>query len=267
MHEGPNFRLTLREGLPAPYPLRPRTTDVVQGEIANCPIAALMVAMAHARPANLSQILGQHHPGPLLSKRRDEEIFRYWSDAYYDVVFPGRATATRITPFVYYDDGQVKYASTPSGPGWPSYIEKAYAVFKSGGGQGGSGGSYNRLNEKTSLTDPPGLGEVMQELIGGFDVLDFKGNQFIDARRNARPMTAADIAAVAGRAGRRPTVAPSISNGAERFGSPAVISSHGYAVLGYAAGKVRLQNPHGGPEQMISAANFRHAFQGIWQAV
>ena len=116
-----------------------------------------------------------------------------------------------------------------------------------------------------SIGGPPHLGEVMQDVIGGFDVLDLVGGQFIDARRNGRAAAAGDVQAMAQRAGGRPTVAPSIANGAEQFG---IVSNHGFAVLGFRNG-VRLRNPWGGAgaEVTISVANFRQAFQGIWQAV
>lgn len=257
--------LTLRVGQVAPNPLAPRPTDVIQGQISACPIAAVMVALAHARPANLTRMLGPHQAGPVLSKRRDDEIFRYWADHFYNVVFPGRGAATRITPIVYFDDQQVQYASTPNGAGWPSYIEKAYAVWKSRGGQGGSGGDYSKLALDGTITGPPDLGEVVRDLIGGFDVLDFAGNQFVDSHRNGRQLTAGDIEAMARLAGRRPTVAPSIPAGAEQF---RIVSNHGYAVLGFGNG-VRLRNPWGGngADVRISVADFRRAFQGIWQAV
>ena len=257
--------LALRAGPLAPNPLQPRPGDVVQGDIAACPIAAVMVAMAHARPAALSRMLGPHRAGPILSKRRDDQIFRHWSDHYYEVVFPGRGTPTRITPFVYFNDQQVQYASMPGGAGWPSYIEKAYAVFKSGGGRGGSGGDYTRLALGMTIGGPPTLNDVMRDLIGGFDVLDLPGDQFFDSRGNVRAAVAGDIQAMAARAGGRPTVGPSIANGAERFG---IVSNHGYAVLGYQNG-VRLRNPWGGAgaTSTISVATFRQAFQGIWQAL
>jgi hypothetical protein len=157
-----------------PSPLTARKEDVIQGDIAACPIAAVMVAMAQARPSNLNRILGAPIRGTVISKRRDREIFDLWSEFYYDVTFPGRGTATRISPQVYAKDGSVKYARTPTGAGWPSYIEKAYAVWKSRGGQGGSGGDYTRLDLRVSLLDPPSLNEVMNDLIGKIDVLDHK---------------------------------------------------------------------------------------------
>jgi hypothetical protein len=257
--------LELQEGPMVPSPLAARPEDVVQGAIAACPIAAVMTAMAGARPANLGRILGPPQNDDVFSKRRDDEIFRYWTRFYYDVTFPGRGSPTRISPMVYVQDGAVQYASSPGGAGWPSYIEKAYAVWKSGGGQGGSGGDYTRLDLQISLTAPPNLGQVMRDLIGPFDVLDQDGNQFIDAQRNARPLRPGDVAAVAARAGRRPTVAPTIAAGADRFG---LVSSHAYAVLGFRAG-VRVRNPWGGPgaTSTISVAIFRQAFRGMWQAV
>jgi hypothetical protein len=239
----------------------------VQGDIDACPIVAVMVAMAHARPASLGRMLA-HQAALVLSRRREDPILRYPSGYYYDVVFPGRGSPTRITPWVYFNDQQVQYASTPGGAGWPSYIEKAYAVWKSRGGREEYGGDYTRLSSN-SLGGPPTLNDVIRDLIGKFDALDLNNNQFIDSHGNPRAVApgdiAGEIAAMAGRARRRPTVAPSIPNGAEQF---KIVSHHGYAVLGFRNG-VRLRNPWGGERALstISVADFRKAFQGIWQAV
>jgi hypothetical protein len=257
--------LTLRAGPLAPDPLAARPTDVVQGSISACPIAAVMVALAHARPANLGRMLGQRQKGPLLSKRRDDQIYGLWSDFYYDVVFPGRGSATRITPFVYFDDQNVQYASTPNGAGWPSYIEKAYAVWKSGGGRGGSGGDYSKLDLQGTFGGPPTVDEVVRDLIGAMDTLLFASDQFFRSDGGARDIADGDIERMARSAGRRPTIAASIATGAEQF---SIVSNHGYAILGFGNG-VRLRNPWGGggAESVISVARFRQAFQGIWQAV
>jgi hypothetical protein len=261
--------LKLKEGPIAPSPLNPRLDDVIQGDIAACPIAAVMIALANARPANLGRILGARQPGPVLSKRRDEEIFGYWSDHFYDVTFPGRRTATRITPYVYFAGQQVQYASMPGGAGWPSYIEKAYAVWKSHGGQGGSGGDYSRIAQRMSVTDPPDLTEVMRDLIGPTDVLDFSQRLFIEPDGSARAIRDDDVQKMASRAGARPTVAPSNPAGAEDVHA-ALVSNHGFAILGWSNG-VRLRNPWGAtspvnPSPVVTVAQFRRAFQGIWQA-
>jgi hypothetical protein len=158
--------LTLRIGQPASDPLRPRPEDVVQGAIAACPIAAVMVALAYSRPANLNVMLGPPLKITVLSKRKDEEVFSYWSDWCYDVKFPRAPSAIRVTPMLYFDDSMVQYAATPNGAGWPSYIEKAYAVWKSGGIARGSGGDYSRLALRRSLIDTPTLGEVLEDLVG-----------------------------------------------------------------------------------------------------
>jgi len=255
--------LELRAGPIEPTPLHPRIEDVVQGEIAACPIAAVMVALAHARPPDLDRILGRPQAGPVLSKRRGDQIFRHWSDQVYDVTFPGRGPVTRITPYVYFEEQKVKYASTPGGPGWPSYIEKAYAVLKSHGGQGGSGGDYSELDLDGGRA--PTLNDVMKDLIGKIDVLHFGQQQFFGSKGTSRPMADGDILAMARQAGRRPTVGPSIPTGAGH----GIEDNHGYAILGVDTTGIRLRNPWGGAGATfsISVAVYRQEFQGVFQAV
>lgn len=241
----------------------PKPTDVVQGQIAACPIAAVMVAMAHARPDLVTAMLGSPKAGPILSKREGDEIFNLWSDQFLEISFPGRGQPTPVTPWVYFDGQDVEFASTPNGPGWPSYIEKAYAVWKSPKSLG-QGGSYSRLElTQGGVLGPPTLNDVMKDLIGPFDVL-----RFVDDQLNPRAaLKNSDIIKFAADAGRLPTVAPSLPDDSieTRFG---IIPKHGFAVLGANKDSLILRNPHGGPgaRQIIPLSFCRKAFHGLWQA-
>ena len=257
--------LKLVAGPITPSPFTARAEDVMQGAIAACPLAAVMVALARARPSNLHRMLGAPQRATVLSKRSASKSFDLKSGFYYDVVFPGRGTATRISPLVYVAGDIVRYARTPSGAGWPSYIEKAYAVWKSGGGRSGSGGTYTPLAFSTSKPGPRELGTVMGDLIGEFDVLDHARKLFIAPSGVARTMGAGDIAAMARRSPRRPTAAPTFPRLA---GKARVRADHTYAVIGYRKG-VTLRDPWGGAgaTMTVSVAEFEESFHGIWQAV
>lgn len=250
-------RSDLREGAAVADPLNPRPTDVVQGQIAACPIAAGMVAMAHARPAALRAVLGAAAPDDVLSKRDSDEIFRHWSTFYFTVRFR-TGSPLRVTPFVYAHDGQITYASTPNGAGWPSYIEKAYAVYR-------GRNSYNRLDKGTSLNPVPDGGRVMEDLAGRPDLAFMTTGRFFRSQGGDVELTATILADMLGRAERRPTIAGTITQGAEAHG---VVSDHAYAVLRYRQGRVTLRNPWGGAnaEVRITLAAFRQAFQAAWQS-
>lgn len=268
-------RVKLRSGPIVPSPFTPLYADVVQGAIAACPIAAVMVALARARPTKLRQILGSPLKGPVLSKRRDDEIYNLWADQYYAVRFELHQQPIDITPYVYFDEQEVQYAKTPGGAGWPSYIEKAYAVWKSKGGQGGSGGDYTRLAKGMSLGGPPTLTEVMLDVIGPTEILDLAPGRdlFFDASGNSRAASTTEIERMATQAASRPTVAPTNTVGAEQVHSD-LVDDHGFAILGFDARAklIRLRNPWGSngsknPEPRVTVSQYRRAFQGIWQAV
>lgn len=241
----------------------PRPTDVVQGQIGACPIAAVMVAMAHARPDLVTAMLGSPKAGPILSMREGDEIFNLWSDQFLEINFPGRGRPTPVTPWVYFDGQDVEYAATPTGPGWPSYIEKAYAVWKSPSSMG-LGGSYSRLElTQGGALGPPTLNDVMNDLIGRIDVLRFVDDQL--SPLDAATLTNSQIIRFARDAGRLPTVAPSLPD--PKIARFNIIPKHGYAVLGSNSASLVLRNPHGGQgaRQIIPINHCRKAFHGLWQ--
>jgi hypothetical protein len=248
----------LKEVPPAPNPLQPRLDDVVQGQIAACPIAAAMVAAAHARPSVITGVLGPPISETVLSKRASDEIFRYWSSTIYTVRFRHGAPV-RVTPVLYFAGNDVHYAKTPQGPGWPSFIEKGYAIFR-------GGNSYNRLNIGTALHPVPDGGKVMDDLVGSPDMAHIAGGRFYAHGGGDQTLTDQLLQAMLARASRRPTIAGSIANGAEQFDS--IVSNHAYAVLRFASGVVHLRNPWGDASatRTVSFQNFKRAFQAVWQA-
>lgn len=249
-------RFELKSFNPPAHPLVVRAADVVQGQIAACPIAAVMVATAHARPDRIQALLGPPQAGVVLSKRRDDEIFRFWSSTTYQVRFR-RGPATTVTPVVYYDDRQVAYARTQDAPGWPSLVEKAYAIWR-------GGNSYNGLNQGTTLGPPPDAQMVLEDLSGPSDMADIIGGRFFPNASTERALTDTDLSGMANRGSRRPTIAGSLLHGTTR----GVVSNHAYAVLRWRNGRVVLRNPWGGPgaEVTLTLTEIRANFRALWQA-
>lgn len=247
----------LQSFVPPPDPVAVSRTDVVQGAIAACPIAAVMVATAHARPGRIRALLGPQRPGIALSKRADDEIFRFWSDVTYCVTFTGGGDHT-VTPVVYFDGADVTYASTPTGPGWPSLIEKAYAIFR-------GSNSYARLDKGTTLTPVPDARTVLGDVVGPSDMAHIASDRLFTANATDRALTDADLIAMARRATTRPTIAASVAAGAV---AP-VISDHGYAVLRWDGRRVVLRNPWGGAgaEFALTISELKASFQAVLQAV
>lgn len=257
-------RLEVRRVTPPPSPLVVRPRDVMQGDLAGCPVVAALAAIAHSRPARISHMLGRPTVAEVWAHRTGDII--RWTDAYYDVRFPGRAGTVRITDLAYHRNGRPLYASTPSGGGWPSLIEKAYAAWKGRG----RGGSYSNLDKRVS-SQPPGGGDVICDFVGRHDMADITGQRFytgVDCRtREAddRALSAiADLGAMASRARRRPTIAAS-RPGSRRHG---IVDDHAYAVLGGNRRRIRLLNPWGGPGaiRVMAMEEFAHEFTAVWQA-
>jgi hypothetical protein len=250
-------RVELREVGPAPEPFQPRPTDVVQGQIAACPIAAAMVAAASARPDVLVRTLGPQRAETVLSKRRDDAIFRYWSSITYNVTFRS-GTPVRVTPVLYFGGQDVWYATTPHGPGWPSFIEKGYAIFR-------GNNSFNRLDLGTSLHPVPDGGKVMRDLVGPPDMAHLSGGRFYPNGGADQALDDQLLVAMLGRSAQRPTIAGSLLAGAQG----GIVNNHAYAVLRYAAGFAHLRNPWGGTgaDVRVSLADFKRSFQVVWQSL
>lgn len=250
-------RLTLR-AVQLTLPQRFRKEDVVQGQVAACPIAAAMVAIAHAKPGLLRQILGQPQRGDYCSKRRQDSDCQFRLHTVLAVRFLRHRQPIRVTPVLYFDGRQPAYAHTPEGPGWPSYIEKAYAIWR-------GRNSYSRLDQRMGLMPPPGPRKILQDLVGPTDMAHFASNRFYPATGFDSPLSDRIVLRLLRRTQRRPTIAATLTEGAEHFG---LISNHAYAVLRYHAHRVQIRNPWGdsSAERWIRMRDFKRAFQAMLQA-
>ncbi|MGV9612194.1 C2 family cysteine protease [Nocardia xishanensis] len=248
----------LRSVEPPTHPLVVRYTDVVQGRIANCPIAAVMAATAHARPDRIRQLLGAPQVGDVWSIRRRPNAIFHWSTVTYHVRFTSGAAKT-VTPVLYHREDQVAYARTPNGPGWPSMVEKAYAIWK-------GNNSYQNLEEDSGLRPGPDAQTVLADLVGPSDMAYIANDKLFHARGGQTTLRDEHLIAIAQRALHRPTIAGSVEHGA----ADGIISNHAYAVLRWdrTAKRVVMRNSaeYGAADPRLTIAQLRANFQAVWQA-
>lgn len=243
----------------APDASAPKAQDVVQGAIANCPIAATMTALAHATPKKVTAMLGPANKVNVLSKRRNEDKFSHKSSFCYSVKFHGNSKKVQISPVLYFAGSDVQYAGSPGGVGWPSYIEKAYAVWR-------GRGSYSRLEGESSLVDPPSANQVMKDCVGRIDYVDLENSHFYPDKGGDEPLKVRKLVDLLGKAASQPTIAASHPNNAKKY---KIINFHGYAVMRITKkSMVHLRNPHGGSgaDVQISLKDFQSAFIAVLQA-
>jgi hypothetical protein len=197
-----------------PFPKDPVYSEVEQGYLLNCPIPAVMAAIAHVKdgPAKLrtmiTEVKGviQSERNPNLSELYDKEPFKkevYQSARIFEVSF---ATAkVKVTPWIFYDQrkaspGSIVYGSSTLGAPWPSILEKAYAAAY-------SNNSYNGLDNATAET-------VLQNMYGA-------GRQ--------EPIATGNLAKILEGHGKHPTIVGSLNNQPDA----AITGNHAFAVVGF----------------------------------
>ncbi|WP_169811115.1 hypothetical protein [Nocardia amamiensis] len=250
-------RVQLRSIDPPGYPYRVHYADVIQGKIDTCAIAAIMVAIAHTRPRLIGERLpGEPRTGVVLSKRAADEIYKYWSDVTYWVRFT-TGLGVLVTPVLYYHGQyEVAYASTLHGPGWPSLVEKAYAILK--------GNSYNNLDRERSLRPVPSALAILTDLVGPSDTADLVSDSLINRWKQSRALKDSDLIRIADQARHRPTVATSYDHGTQ----DGITAGHTYAVIRWRRGRMILHNPTGSPDvPQLTLDQLRASFSAVHQAL
>lgn len=237
----------------------PRPHEVIQGQVANSPLAVVLVAMAHARPQMLCDMITEHRAA-VFSRLVSDARCRWWTDRLYAVQFR-RHAPVRLSSLLYHSaDGLLMYARTPNGVGWVSFIEKAYAVLR-------GSNSYNGLNDTTPLHQPPSADQVMDDLVGPHDGLDLGHNRVFFRNGQERTLTPGHLQHIVEQAGRMPTIAVALDTDVP---VPGIVARHGYGVLGVVgtSNMVRLYHPHGGPDAhvVLSLTDFGRAFKAVLQA-
>jgi hypothetical protein len=232
----------------------PSERDVKQGELANCPIAAILAALAHTAG-------GRRHIDSMITeyvrtqvkttfskdvlatlsakiddpdyKRPEKEIL---SKRYFSVNL-GDAIEVSDVFYVKYSDGaevDMIYMDSPRKALWPCVIEKAYAVKI---------GSYDDLDDDTKHT----VNEFWTVLVGskpdGFSI-----NESTDLTK---------ISTAAKAAGTIPTIAASKDDATK------VTAHHGYAVMGIQGSTIELYNPYARIEK-LSLTDFRSSFSAMF---
>ncbi len=234
----------------------PLATEVVQGNLDNCPVAATLAALAHASPEVVQNMISDEQ-ARVRSRVAGDPHGRYphESDRLVTVRLPG-GQPVQVSGLLWRMWGDVAYARSPDGTvSWMSYIEKAYASQFSGG--------YQTL-ARVGVGGPgvPDTREVFAALTGSWILFDLVEATVFRADGSTGPLTARSLQDILTGARTRPTIA------ASRGDLPPqgfIEGSHSYAVLGFRGGAVQLLNPRGGPGVQLDLGAFRDAFRAVVQ--
>jgi len=233
----------------------PLTEDVKQGELANCPVAAILAALAHTASGKrrINDMITEYTGAPvkttfsndilttLASKTAGDPDYRapdkeIVSKRYFSVTL-GPAVEVSDVFYVAYSDGtdvDMVYMGSPKEALWPCVIEKAYASKI---------GSYQELDDDRKHT----VNEFWAVLLGS-KPQGFAINEKTDLNK---------ISDAAKAATRTPTIA------ASRDDATRVADHHGFAILGLHGSTIELYDPHGKKEK-LSLTEFRKSFQAIF---
>jgi hypothetical protein len=222
----------------------PALDEVEQGALANCPLAAVLAALAYT-PNGRKHLLGlvQEHGGDVetdLSKVADQldepppQGNKLSSKRYFSVALGG--TTFEVSDVLYTDEARdptPKYMRSPKQVFWPCVIEKAYAEKE---------GGYGALNKLSANA-------VWEVVVGS------KPDGFAVTADNAS--TRQQIVGAATNAATVATLA------ASRDDAVAVPPWHGFAVLGMERNRVRLHDPSGMTRYTLSLEDFIKNFKAV----
>lgn len=245
------------------YSGEPDTTQVRQGELATCPIAAILAAFAHTSwgRERIQKLLGEHHsPGGVKTTLTDAAMTRFKredpddrpqskeviSDRYFtvkikdppievsDVFYVEYTDRTFLDP-IYMQHRPMKSPEKAPEVLWPAVVEKAYAAMI---------GDYEKLDDygpKGTKVDVywTVLAGSKPEIIG------------ITAKTSL-----AEIRQAAESASNSPTI------GASKEKTAKVLNEHGFAILGMQGGRIDLYDPHGNSVK-LTLEEFRADFKLI----
>lgn len=237
----------------------PQPGDVVQGRLHNCPIGATLIALAHATPATVREMITEI-PGDVQYRyEAGGQLETGTASMSYSVRLTTGAPE-RVTNMLYVGHAGIAYTHTVNHTGWVSFIEKGYAATLPHG--------YASLSHaNTGANGAPETRDAFMALAGRCDMAYLaEGDlRFISHDLQDQPLTDTILQRMFRQARRRPTIAAS----RERIPSGVQVEpSHSYGVLGFAASQVRLRNPRGGTaaEIRLTRDQFRSAFIAMYQA-
>jgi len=246
----------------------PKPDEVIQGELWVCPLAAVLVAVAHANPKKLMEMLPKPTPAQVISTLDSDPKFRMVTDVVMTVQFPD-ANPIKISKLLYHkpieeegEGGGIPYAHSNNGVGWVSFIEKAYVVLR-------GKNTYQRLNVSPGLD----IGQVMGDVVGPYLIIDLvNGRLFTPKGKDMKDTKDEDLSDkrlkdLIKAAAQRPTIAASL----EKPPGKTIHKNHGYGVMGFDGKKVQLRNPWGSdaaesPDVALSLEEFKKNFQMALQA-
>jgi hypothetical protein len=225
----------------------PALEDIEQGALANCPLAAVLAALAYT-PKGRKHILGlvQEHGGDVetdLSAVADQlaepppEGKKISSKRYFSVTLGGKTL--EVSDVLYTDEAQdpnPKYMRSPKQVFWPCVIEKAHAEKE---------GGYGALNKLSANA-------VWETVVGS------KPDGF--AVTADTPETRALIVGAAKNAANVATLAASADD------AVAVPSWHGFAVLGMDRNQIQLYDPSQLTRHSLSLDVFIKNFKAVLHA-
>lgn len=237
---------------------RPITKDVMQGALPNCPIAAILAALAHTpigqkyldsliteyKGAAVKTVLSADLIAKIMKAddgnpdnvSQDPQLF---SNRFFRVKL-GKSHDVHDTFYVKYSETKVNadldlvFMGSPNNVLWPAVIEKACALHF---------GSYIEIGNHKKHT----ANDFWQFVVGAKEKrLEVKDDTDVESIRG-----------VASNAGKVPAM------GASRENAKMVTGWHGFAVLGMQGAKIQLYDPAKAKESLLSLEDFRSNFQMI----
>ena len=237
-------------------PKTPQPEDVIQGELANCPVAAILAAMAHtsAGRTRIDNMITEFSGGAvkttftadilktLSAKTKDDPDYKppvseIASQRYFSVKLGGKEYEVSDVFYVQYSDGNdvhMIYMQSKNEALWPCVIEKAYASLI---------GSYQELDDDQKHK----VDEFWPALTGG-KLQGFAVDEKTDLSKIIDTAKAAKTV---------PTI------GASRDDAKDVLDHHGFAILGVNGGKIEMYDPHG-EKKTVTPEVFKKNFQRMY---
>jgi hypothetical protein len=263
--------------------------NIRQQQIANCPLPAIIAAIANACPAQIRGMFGERQRVVKSWFDDEKETERFRTNRIIKIQF--RGTFVEVSPVLYVNAaGTPRFASTTDGAGWVSYIEKAYVVLR---------GHHIYENLDFQSANPLTVHQFVTDLIGNYDKIELEtivriikkkevetrqGDVLknVNADRNSAPVFPEDLKFVDDlrdrqleralevmlrQTARRATIATTPVHN-EIHTRLNLVGEHTLAVLSYndKRNRVRLFDAMRGNELEIELDDFILAFDSIYQA-
>lgn len=237
---------------------KPAPTEVIQGFILNCPLGAVLMAIAATKPNRISSMISETVGQVESVARSAPNKVIATTKRIIKVTIPS-GTQITTSSLIYQNPGvnnaTVKSTSPPemifahtagnpvSGSSWVAFIEKAYALAKQ---NPTNGFGYNSL-------DHPDPGEVMLDFVGNFQHVDVPnkqvfpkgGGQATTSKKLTDPQLDQHILGIVNTAGAKAAIACTIDNPTHAT----LFGNHCYAIVSFSGGKIQLRNALINPTQ------------------